>query len=167
MNVFKDRSTESTENKLSAQNTEFQSTAQQAIPGDSVIPAHGSLEKNLFPELLRILWVTKTSGILSCQKNGINKTIYFKDGSPAYAVSNAEEDSLSSILLKNGKINKDHYSDILENKKRTGGIEKGLLLKLGYVKLEELPIIIKQQIEIIILSLFSWETGEFTCAPLA
>jgi|GEM_PF-3094260 len=74
-------------------------------------------------EIVGFLADTKETGILCGSVDGIERSIYLKDGDLVGTQSNAPEERLGSLLVKTGKISKEQLSSALlycENGRRIG-----------------------------------------------
>ena len=71
-------------------------------------------------------------------------------------------------MIRAGKLSTDRLYQALGISKATGKRLGAVLVELGFLKPDELILILKYQVEEIILSLFTWEDGEikFIDGPL-
>ncbi|MDI6745470.1 MAG: DnaJ domain-containing protein [Thermodesulfovibrionales bacterium] len=88
-----------------------------------------------------------------------------------FSSSNQDNDKLGEILLKEGKINLEQHKQSVELLKETGRKQGTVLVRLGYLKPQDLVWAVRHQVEEIILSLFSLEGSssefEFKEEPLS
>ncbi len=101
------------------------------------------------------------TGVLDIQSDEIKKTIYIKSGDPIFARSNIEDERLGEFLLKQGIITIDAYNHSVELMKKTGKRQGAVLVEAGYLKVEDLPRLVRQQIEEMIKNTFKLLTGTF------
>ncbi|MBI4690621.1 MAG: DnaJ domain-containing protein [Nitrospirae bacterium] len=120
----------------------------------------GNLEDYPLADTLTGLQRTNKTGILEVI-GPLCKRIYIKNGDMIFAASNRDEDRLGDILLKEKKITKDQYDQSVEEMKRTKQRQGTVLVRLGYLKPQELIMAVTHQIEEIIESLFSLRHGSF------
>jgi len=108
------------------------------------------------------------TGILEVRSGENVKKVYIKNGDMIFAASNRDEDRLGDILLKERKINAEQFKRSVEEMKRANVRQGTALVRLGYLKPEELVRAVQHQVEEIIISLFAFEDGtfEFANAPL-
>lgn len=104
---------------------------------------------------------SQKTGILTVESGDIVKKIYIKNGDMIFSASNQEEDRLGDLLLKEGKISIEQYNHSVTEMKKTKKRQGTVLVKLGYLKPQELAAVVKHQVEEIILSLFAIEDGRF------
>lgn len=104
---------------------------------------------------------TQKTGIFTIKSGTIVKKIYVRNGDIIFSSSNQDEDRLGDVLFKEGRITKEQY-DIsvieMEKSKQRHGAE---LVRLGYLKPQELVTAVRHQAEEIIESLFNLEDGSF------
>lgn len=102
------------------------------------------------------------TGILTVQFADVVKKVYIRNGDMIFSASNQDEDRLGDVLLKEGRITKEQY-DLsvieMEKSKQRHGAE---LVKLGYLKPQELVTAVRHHAENIIMSLFTFEDGSFS-----
>lgn len=93
--------------------------------------------------------------------DGVEKTIHFEAGRPVHAASNRAEDRLIEMLLRAGRLSSAQHQAAM-NARADGGRKMGaVLLDLGFVKTTELLPLVRWHYEEIVLSVFSWTTGQW------
>jgi curved DNA-binding protein CbpA len=104
---------------------------------------------------------SSSTGTLEVRSGSIIKKIHLRYGEMVFASSNEEEDRLAELIFRAGKISYEQYCNTIriynEGRKKQGTI----LVELGYLTSRELISALKNQIEEIIVSLFTIENGEF------
>ncbi len=108
------------------------------------------------------------TGVLQIKYDAVIKKVYIKNGDIIFSTSNQNADKLGEYLLKANVITNDQfqqYSSVFQNGNKKEG---AVLVELGYIKPHQLPDIVRNLSEEIILSLFDIEKGdfEFKEAPL-
>lgn len=121
----------------------------------------GNLRDYELADLLLGLKRLSRTGILKIVSGNIKKIIYIRDGNPVFASSNIEDERLGEYLLKRGRISIDAYNRSVDVLKKTGKRQGAILVELGYIKVEELPGIVRAQIEDMIENTFKLLEGEF------
>jgi curved DNA-binding protein CbpA len=101
------------------------------------------------------------TGILSVTSGTAEKRIYIKNGDLIFAGSNQNEDRLGDILLREGLITQEHFDLSSKLIPTTGKRQGAILVEMGAVTPKQLFDGVKRQVTEIILSLFSFENGEF------
>ncbi len=70
----------------------------------ALVPSKGFLHDFLVPELLFHFSAQEATGILSLERKGIAKKIYFRKGSPIYVESSLRSESIGSYLNRHGLL---------------------------------------------------------------
>ncbi|OGC76288.1 MAG: hypothetical protein A2145_02010 [candidate division Zixibacteria bacterium RBG_16_40_9] len=122
----------------------------------------GNLKTVPFPDILQLISTGKKTGRLKITRQHQSKEIFFKNGNIIFATSsNIQDDLLGNLLLKKGKISK-YDLDKAINMQETSGKKIGMILQeLKVLKPDEVEECLKVQIEEVIFSLFTWDSGEF------
>lgn len=124
-------------------------------------PIAGDLSTYRLWDLLIGIRRSQKTGILEIESGEIKKTIYIKSGDPIFARSNIEDERLGEFLLRQGIITIDAYNHSVELMKKTGKRQGAVLVEAGYLKVEELPGLVRSQIEEIIRNAFKLLSGRF------
>jgi tetratricopeptide (TPR) repeat protein len=103
----------------------------------------------------------KKTGILKIVHGNVVKWVYLRDGDMIFSASNQREDSLGDVLLREGRITREEYENTIQEMKKTGLKQSVVLVRLAYIKPQELAIVIRHLVEEIIFSLFNLEDGRF------
>ncbi len=114
-----------------------------------------------FSDTLIGLHRNRKTGIMTIRYGAVVKKIYIRDGDMIFSASNQQEDRLGDVLLAQGRITREQYDRTVEEMRRTGQKQGVVLVKLGYLKPQELVPVVRQQAEQIILSLFNLQDGSF------
>ena len=101
----------------------------------------------------------KSGSILFTLKGGI-KEIFFSEGEIVFASSSFPQESLPEVLYDLGKINQATLKKIKEVGKTAGPVGK-LLVEKEIITPKDLWLATRQQVEAIIYSLFTFQTGAF------
>ncbi len=134
---------------------------QDTMAGIYLNNIQGNLRDYELSELLIGLKRSSKTGILKIFSGNIKKVIYIRDGDPVFATSNIEDERLGEYLLRTGRITIDAYNRSVEILKKTNKRQGAILVELGYIKVEELPGIVRAQIEDMIENTFKLFEGEF------
>ena len=122
---------------------------------------NGLLRDFNFPDTLIGLQRSHKTGVLTIKSSDVIKKIYIKNGDMIFSSSNHSEDRIGDMLLREGKINIEQYTHSVTEMKNTQQKQATVLVKLGYLKPEELVTTVRHQTEEIILSIFALEEGTF------
>lgn len=124
----------------------------------------GDFQKHPFAELLVEIAQAKLSGSLRLTRSKQKAIIYFREGAVVYAVSNAREHRLFSVLLSRKKINQKRLAPF-PNLANDLELAAALQEKKIFSK-EEIDEIVTMQIESIIVDDLTWPDGVWVFSPL-
>lgn len=121
----------------------------------------GDLSQNNLAGVIRELYVNRNSGILHLSQEDIDKRIYFKKGSMIFANSDVDEDRLGEFLIRSGKIDRNTFEMTQKATQDTGKRFGKTLVEMGHMNADEMQVLVVDQIEAIIYSLFVWRSGKY------
>ena len=113
-------------------------------------------------EVLQTVYHYKVPGVLSAQREGIEKKLFVWDGEVIFATSGDRSDSLGDYLLARKRITPEQFDRSVElllvaaGNKRHGDV----LVDMGLLTEDDLYRIVLAQVKEIVLSLFGWDEGE-------
>jgi curved DNA-binding protein CbpA len=120
----------------------------------------GDLARSLLSEEIRALNRARRSGVLVATAPGVTKGIFVRGGRIVFASSSLDKDKLGESLIRLGRISRREFAAAYEatqlRKRRLGQT----LLAAGVMTEEELGRIVAHQVQGIVMSLFTWTSGQ-------
>jgi len=124
----------------------------------------GDLRQTALPEMLAIIDRTRVAGVIEATYGDFSKRVYLDNGYVVHAASSDLADSLGSYLRRTGRISDEQFQAAMarrgEGPRRLGEV----LIEQGLMTPAQVHQAIREQVESILWSLFSWEEGEVSFA---
>jgi hypothetical protein len=123
------------------------------------------LAQTPLPEILLTVHRYKAPGMVECKRGGEIKRIYLDRGHIIFATTNQLTESLGDKLLREGKINRQQYDDSVKLLRTTGKRHGVTLVEMKLLTPQELFTAVREQLQEIVWSIFTWDRGTVTFAP--
>ena len=124
----------------------------------------GNLKEFSLAEVLKLIEVSKKTGLLNITRPGAEGQIYFREGKVYFARSDWNRTSLGVRLLRAKKITREQLETALSIQKKEGGKRRlgQILVEKKYIDQESLEVFIQRQILDSVFDIFRWPEGNFT-----
>jgi len=123
----------------------------------------GNLEDLGLGEILQIVSLSRKTGVLSLSSRGRDGSVFFRQGQVVRAASSTYQQSLGEVLIQKGFIDLAVLRKSLALQQENGFRERlGVILVKNFgVSQEVIEEEVREQIENVVYSLFSWAEGTF------
>jgi septal ring-binding cell division protein DamX len=116
------------------------------------------------PRLVARLHRESFEGTLRVQAQGVTRVLYFRRGDIASAASNADDDRLHNILIREGRLTGPQV-DMARARQRPGVSLGKTLIELGFLTPSELLQGARRQVRQILSAVFALSDGSFEIVP--
>jgi len=123
----------------------------------------GKIENFTLPEIFQLIAASRKSGTLGIQKDESIIMIYFDAGDIIYGYGPRQTFHIGQLIRDRGKITSEQLEEAVraqaatENTRRLGEI----LVNRGFIDRADLQEVVRNQVEELLYSLLSWQTGSF------
>jgi len=122
----------------------------------------GDLKTTALPEMLYTIYRTRMAGVIEAKHHSVTKRVWIKEGDVIHATSTDRNDSLGAHLGRSGKVAANELLTILRQREQSHRRLGELLVERGVLSPAAIYKAIREQVEGIIWSLFTWEEGDVT-----
>jgi hypothetical protein len=123
------------------------------------------LAQTSLPEILVKIHRYRVPGVLEFRRGDEVKRVFFDKGHIIFATTNQLTESLGDKLVRVGRITQDEYDESVRRMKITGKRHGVTLVEMKLLTAEEMFNYVREQIEEIVLSIFTWTTGTVAFTP--
>jgi len=123
----------------------------------------GNLEDLGLGEILQIVSLSRKTGVLSLKSKGREGSIFFRQGQVVRAASSIFQQSLGEVLIQKGVIDLAILRKALALQQEEGFQDRlgTILIKNFGISFETVEEVVREQIENVVFTLFSWFEGTF------
>lgn len=118
------------------------------------------LSKTLLASRVRALYEGRRSGVLVVLQGNTSKGVFFRNGHVVFASSTLDKEKLGENLIRLGRISRGDFLQAVQANAGAGKRIGQTLVEAGLISDEELGRLVAHQVQKIVLSLFTWTTGE-------
>lgn len=128
----------------------------------------GNLKEFGLPDILQLIYYQKKTGVLRLDVKQDSVNLLFNEGNiiGAESAKSPEAQRLGRIILKKGLMDEKLLKEALDAQKQSGLRLGSQLVKLGYVKADQLRDIIEAQMKDLVIQTFSWKEGKYEFKPM-
>lgn len=120
----------------------------------------GDLAETTLPEMLYSIDRFQVPGVIEATRSGVTKKIYVKGGNVVHASSTDLRDSLGFHLERTGRLSREDCTRMMQERRNSTQRFGVLLIEHGLLSPAEVSTAIREQIEEIVWSLFTWQDGQ-------
>jgi hypothetical protein len=123
----------------------------------------GNIEKFTLPEIFQLIAAGRKSGTLGIQREDNIVMIYFENGDITYGYGPRQTFHLGQLLREKQKLTAEQLEDAVQMQARTDNTRRlgEILISKGYIDRADLEEVIHHQVENLLYSLLSWQSGSF------
>jgi Domain of unknown function (DUF4388) len=121
-----------------------------------------TLAETSIAEVFWTIYRHKVPGLIEMRREGVEKRIYINDGAVIHAGSSDRTDRLGAFLYRIGKVTRQELADTMQERESTGKRHGQVLIEKGIMAPQDLYDAIRQQMESIVWSVFSWQSGDLS-----
>uniref|UniRef100_C6E0Y7 Response regulator receiver protein n=1 Tax=Geobacter sp. (strain M21) TaxID=443144 RepID=C6E0Y7_GEOSM len=123
----------------------------------------GNLEDLGLGEILQIVSLSRRSGVLSLESRGREARVIFRNGQVIRATSTTFQQNLGEVLIQQGVIDLAILKRALSIQAEEGYSQLlgGIMIDRFGVSADAIEVVVREQIENVVYSLFAWAEGTF------
>jgi hypothetical protein len=120
------------------------------------------LGQTALPEILISVYRHGIPGVLNFTRERVLRKVYVRGGLVVHATSNDLNDSLGGFLLQSGRLTMEQFRSTMETRASSSSRYGAVLVERRLMPPNAVQRAIREQVESILWSLFSWEAGNVT-----
>jgi hypothetical protein len=134
-------------------------------PSSSTPLYQTDLGQTPLPEILVKIHRYKAPGVIDCRRGTELKRIFLDRGNVIFATTNQITESLGDRLVREGRLTQEQYDESVRLLKQTQKRHGVTLVEMGLLTHEELFVLVRDQIQDILWSVFTWSHGDVAFTP--
>ena len=134
-------------------------------PSSSTPLYQTDLGQTPLPEILVKIHRYKAPGVVDCRRGTELKRIFLDRGNVIFATTNQITESLGDRLVREGRLTQEQYDESVRLLKQTQKRHGVTLVEMGLLTHEELFVLVRDQIQDILWSVFTWSNGAVAFTP--
>jgi len=123
------------------------------------------LAQTPLPEILVKIHRYKAPGVVECRRGTELKRVFLDHGRVIFAATNQITESLGDRLMREGRLTQEQYDESVRRLKLTQKRHGVTLVEMGLLTHEELFHVVREQIQEILWSIFTWTSGAVAFTP--
>ena len=123
------------------------------------------LAQTPLPEILVKIHRYKAPGVIECRRGNELKKIFLDGGHVIFATTNQITESLGDRLMRDGRLTQEQYDESVRRMRVTQKRHGVTLVEMGLLNHEELFVFVRDQIQEILWSVFTWTNGDVSFTP--
>jgi hypothetical protein len=127
----------------------------------------GTIKDFGLPDIFQLIGLQRKTGILTLTNEKETVTVAFENGMVVSADSDSKrlEDRLGNVLVKQGKISREHLDEALDTQKQTLQRLGHILATNEFITGKDLKDALQVQVAQIVFKVFRWRDGHYSFAP--
>jgi hypothetical protein len=123
----------------------------------------GDIQKFTLPEIFQLIAAGRKSGTLGIQRDESIVMVYFKNGDIIYGYGPRQTFHLGQLLRERGKLTAEQLDEAVQSQARADNSRRlgEILINMGFIDRADLEKVVEDQVEHLLYSLLSWQTGSF------
>ena len=117
------------------------------------------LSDTALPEILFTIYRHRVPGIVEARRGDVVKKVFVRDGDVVYASSSDLSDSLGVHLRSTGRLSTEDFRKVMDQRRLSRKKLGEILVETDLLSPAEIYSTVREQVEAVVWSLFSWSDG--------
>ena len=129
----------------------------------------GTLKDFALPDIFQLIGMQRKTGLLTLESDRETVSVVFEQGMVVHSDSTIRrlDDLLGSVLVRQGKLRKEHLEEVLAKQKVSMQRLGFILTNQGYIDRDALKTALSEQVQQIVFRVFRWKSGNYHFDPTA